>query len=96
MIRTEINNLYPNKSYGPDKIHPMLLKELSDFITEALAINMNSSLRSGILLDDWKQALVSPIYKKGPKNIPANYHSVSLTSVIYKQLPYTDSSNLFC
>ena len=80
MILTKINNLNPNKSFGLEVIHPMLLKELSDFILyqtslyvdgEWFNIIMNSSLWSWILPNDWKWAL-----QKGPKNIPTNYHPV--------------------
>ena len=86
MIRAEISKLNQNKSCGPDEIHPIILKKLSDFIIEPLMTIMNSSLRSGILPDDWKQATVSPIYKKGPKNQPSNYRPVSLTSIICKMM----------
>ena len=86
MIRAEISKLNQNKSCGPDEIHPIILKKLSDFIIESLMTIMNSSLRSGILPDDWKQATVSPIYKKGPKNQPSNYRPVSLTSIICKMM----------
>ena len=86
MIQAEISKLNQNKSFGPDEIHPIILKELSDFIIEPLVTIMNSSLQSGILPDDWKQATVSPIYKKGPKNQPSNYRPVSLTSIICKMM----------
>jgi len=35
---------------------------------------------------DWKQANISPIYKKGPRNVAGNYRPVSLTSVVCKIL----------
>lgn len=36
--------------------------------------------------EDWKQANISCIFKKGNKQDPGNYGKVSLTSVIYKLL----------
>jgi hypothetical protein len=86
MVRYEIKNLNPNKSFGPDEIHPLLLKELVDFVTQPLTIIMKNSLQTGVLPDDWKRAVVSPIYKKGPKNIPTNYRPVSLTSIVCKMM----------
>ena len=38
------------------------------------------SLAEGVVPEDWKRANVSPIYKKGNKNIAENYRPVSLTS----------------
>ena len=46
MIRAEISKLNQNKSCGPDEIHPIILKKLSDFIIEPLMTIMNSSLSS--------------------------------------------------
>ena len=37
----------------------------------------NESISSGIVPRDWKQANVTSIYKKGPKNLPCNYRPVT-------------------
>ena len=42
------------------------------------------SLRKGVLPSDWKEAQVTPLFKKGEKISPGNYRSDSLTSVICK------------
>ena len=34
--------------------------------------------------DDWKRAIVSPIFKKGARNRAENYRPVSLTSILCK------------
>ena len=83
MVRKEIISLNVNKSIGPDEISPRLLRELVDHITVPLTIIMNQSLSEGYLPDDWKMAIVSPIYKnKGAKNLAENYRPISLTSII--------------
>jgi hypothetical protein len=38
-------------------------------------------LEQGVVPRDWKEAVVTPIYKKGAKADPGNYRPVSLTSV---------------
>ena len=44
------------------------------------------SLQSGHLPNDWKQAHVTPVYKKGSRVLAANYRPISLTSPIVKLL----------
>jgi len=39
--------------------------------------------------DDWNQALVAPIFKKGDKISPANYRPISITSVCYKIMEHS-------
>ena len=72
-VLKELNALGPNKSPGPDGIHPRLLKELAPVISDILAVLFQKSLDDGALPKDWKDAIVSPIFKKGAKHAAANY-----------------------
>ena len=40
---------------------------------------MNESLAQGTVPDDWRQAIVAPVFKKGEKYNAANYRPMSLT-----------------
>ena len=85
-VRKLPRNLKPHKATGPDDISPRFLKEIytdSDF----LSITQTRK-------DDWKEANVSPIFKKGDKSQPANYRPVSLTSVCSKVLEHVIHSHL--
>ena len=85
MLSKKIKELDINKSFGPDELHPRLLKELVDEISEPLCRIMNKTLTEGELPKDWKLAHVTPIYKnKGAHNLAVNYRPVSLTSVVCK------------
>lgn len=84
LVKQKINNLDVNKASGPDEIHPRLLKELVNEVSTPLAIIFNKSLRDETVPADWKNAHVSPIYKKGARNIAANYRPISLTSIVCK------------
>ena len=74
----------PNKSPGPDEIHPKVLKSSPESFSRALKIIFNRSLDHGEVPDDFKIANITPIYKKGNKNDPNNYRPISLTSIISK------------
>ena len=40
----------------------------------------------GIVPSEWKEANITPLFKKGSRNKPENYKPVSLTSVVCKLL----------
>ena len=50
-------------------------------IAPILAIIFNASLQNYVVLQDWKLANITPIYKKGDHALPCNYRPISLTSV---------------
>jgi hypothetical protein len=74
----------PEKSLGPDKIHPKVLKEASSQLAKPLTMLFNKSFNEGKIPTDWKKANVTAIFKKGDKRVPGNYRPVSLTSVVCK------------
>ena len=89
-----LGGLKPHKATGPDQIRPLVLRELGTEITPILQFIFQKSLTTGRLPDDWKHANVVPIYKKGPKHIPANYRPVSLTCICSKLLEHIIASQL--
>jgi hypothetical protein len=44
------------------------------------------SIPTGVIPQDWRDASVAPLHKKGSKNKSENYRPVSLTSIISKLL----------
>ena len=83
-IKGKLKELKTNKSPGPDLHHPLFLKAASDALATPIAAICEKSMTTGLLPEAWKVAHVSPIYKKGPKEIPSNYRPVSLTSLTCK------------
>ena len=82
----KLRGLNDSSSPGPDGIHPKILKEGADFLAKPLTTIFNKSLESSILPRDWLMATVVPIHKKGPRQQPANYRPISLTSIPCKIL----------
>ena len=84
MVLTELSTLNPNKSCGPENIHPRMLLELADIMAAPVALLFNMTIEHGIIPKDWKLGYISPIHKKGSKNVAENYRPISLTSVLCK------------
>ena len=86
MISKKIKMMKENKSPGVDGIPPKLLKEIIDEISIPLANCFNLSLKEGIFPSEWKEANVTPLFKKGSRSKIENYRPVNLTSVLCKSL----------
>ena len=76
-----IGQLREQSAPGPDGIHPKVIKECAESFALPLWIIFQESFEEGILPRDWKDAVITPIFKKGSKTDPLNYRPVSLTSV---------------
>ena len=57
------------------------MRDHVDIMAPALANLYNKSMKEGVVPSDWKEANVTPIFKKGSKSDPGNYRPVSLTSI---------------
>ncbi|KAK4820725.1 hypothetical protein QYF61_004390 [Mycteria americana] len=84
MVSDLLHHLDTHKSMGPDGIHPRVLRELAEVLTEPLSILYQQSWLTGEVPVDWRLANVMPIYKKGQKEDPGKYRPVSLTLVLGK------------
>ena len=84
MVLNVLKKLNMNKSAGPDNISPRLLKKCCKSLVRPLTIIFNKSLQTGDVPTAWKEANVTPLFKKGDKTNPLNYRPVSLTSVVGK------------
>ena len=82
------NQTDDNKATGPDQIPGKLLKTCANKLASVFAILFQASLDQGIEPDDWKLALISPLYKKADKKNVGNYHQISLTSIVCKLLKH--------
>jgi len=85
-VMKKLDRLRSDKASGPDDLSPRVLKEVKEKICEPLGLTiiLQRSIDEGVVPDDWRQANISPIYKKGCKAQTANYRPVSLTSQVSK------------
>ena len=82
----QLNCLKPNKSCGPDKFHPRVLKNVKDGLIVPLYYPYNKSLEEATLPLSWKEATITPIFKKGDRKLPNNYRPISLTAIFCRLL----------
>ena len=79
-----LNSINPSKAMGPDKIHGIFLKNCSKKLSKPLSLLFTKCYYSGNIPNEWKLALVVPVYKKGSKTDVKNYRPISLTCLIIK------------
>ena len=98
-----MKNLTANKSTGLDAIPAKILKLAAYIIAPSLTHIFNLSLQSGIYVNDWKRARVTPIFKSEGKSKCENYRPISILSIVsevfekevFRQMyTYVNESNL--
>ena len=82
------------KASGPDNIPCKILRELAAELAPILTTIFQQSLETGQIPGDSTLAFVSPIFKKGNRNLPVNYRPVSLTSVPCKIMEHIICSHV--
>ena len=68
---------------------------MSSEIAPSLTLIYQASLEQSVLPQDWKNALVVPIYKKGSRVHPSNYRLISLTCIVCKILEHIISTSIY-
>ena len=61
-VSKQLSKLNPGKAAGPGNLTSRILKELHSEIAPMLTDIYNSSLREGKVLNDWRNAIVTPVY----------------------------------
>ena len=89
-----LSRLNPSKASGPDNVPCRILKELAAEIAPVLTAIFQQSLTKGQLPRDWTKANVTPVFKKGDKNLAENYRPVSLTCISCKILEHIICSHI--
>ena len=77
-----LNGLDSSKASGPDLVNPRLLKEGVSCLSAPLSEIFNHILSIGKFPHLGKEANVTPVFKKGDRDIPNNYRPMSLISCI--------------
>ncbi|MEM7290621.1 MAG: reverse transcriptase family protein, partial [Pseudomonadota bacterium] len=89
-----LKEINPHKASGPDQIPGKLLKELAEEIAPILTTVFRASLHQGQIPDQWKEANITPLFKKGDRSNPSNYRPISLTCLCSKIMEHIIHSNV--
>lgn len=102
-ILSLIRNIDPHKANGPDMITGEMLRICDDSIVLPLQIIFSNIIKTGKYPSAWKQANVTPVFKKNNKQLLNNYRPISLLplcgkifeKIVFQQLySYLNSNNL--
>ena len=85
-VEDVLKTLKTGKAAGPDSIDNRLLKELARPLSVPLTDLFNSSLAKGKVPNLWKQANVTPVFKKNDPSDVSNYRPISLLNTLAKVL----------
>ena len=72
------------KASCPDDINNNIIKELAEPPSQPLSDLFNYSLTKGDFPNKWKEANVSPLFKKGDASLTSDYRPISILSAIEK------------
>ena len=81
-----LSSLKLGKASGPDNINNKILKEAAIPLSKPLCDLFNYSMSKCICPDIWKEANVSPLYKKDDPSLVNNYRPISLLAKLWKRL----------
>ena len=92
-VRDILMKLKPNKASGPDKINVNILKSCPNFDVP-LTLLFRKSFHTGVIPQDWRDADVTPLFKKGSRVQCKNYRPVSGLNFVSKLIERTVSKQL--
>lgn len=80
----QIRKLKIGKAPGEDMLENEVWKNMPNSVGRSFWTMLDKIWKEGGIPEEWKIGIISPIYKKGEKNIVKNYRGVTLMDTAYK------------
>ena len=93
-VHKQLSQLNSRKATGPDNISTAILRLAADELAPVLTRLYPFSHDQGTVPQDWRDAHIVPVFKKGERHQPSNYRPVSLTSVVSKIMEHIIHSSI--
>lgn len=99
-VEEAVKQLKCNKAPGEDGITSDIIKGGGQILVKEIHKLIASAWEKEIVPEEWKEALIIPLHKKGDKQLCSNYRGISLLNTVYKIFskillsrlnPYTES-----
>ena len=78
LVKLEFNQLNVNRSGGYDEMFPRVIKAISDNVVKPLTYIFNQTILTGIIPNEFKMAIVTPVFKTNNKESFSNYRPISV------------------
>ena len=85
-IYKELKSLNPSKATGIDDINPIFLRDGAELIKGAVTHIINLSIKTNVVPEMFKYAIVKPLHKKNSRLEVGNYRPVSILCTLSKIL----------
>lgn len=89
-------NLDAKKANGPDDIPTQFLQRYAEWVSHYLTLIFQKSLKTHSVPQDWRSAVVIPVFKGGIRTKVNNYRPISLTSISCKLLEHIIAKHIVC
>ena len=80
-VRFAVSLLSSGKAPGADGIHPEIIQHGGQKLLESLHKTVTTAWDTKTVPQDWKDAQLTTIFKKGDRRVCGNYHGISLLSI---------------
>jgi ribonuclease P/MRP protein subunit RPP40 len=84
LVKKCISKIKTKSAAGPDGFASVIFKQLLNVISDPLAMMFRLIMQFGEVPDSWKEAIVTPVFKKGSSSKTENYRPISITSICCK------------
>ena len=93
-VHKQLSQLNSRKATGPDNISTAILRMAADELATVLTRLYQFSHDQGTVPQEWRDAHIVPVFKKGERHQPSNYRPVSFTSVVSKTMEHIIHSSI--